>query len=196
MFRRRGLWLVLTAWLVMLTACSASNPQPPVAPPAATSGSQAAPPTNTLPPVALTNTPAPTEVAPTDELPQPTDTIEPTTALASTLAATLTRTPKPRLTVATVRPKQTAAPLTVTYEVVGIKRQPGDEATLVMKVYASGGSGGYRYYHDDVQQPSATFSIPGRCGKPFVHTLKVVSGDGQTAALPYHIGGVCPTPTP
>jgi hypothetical protein len=104
--------------------------------------------------------------------------------------------PKPRLTIATVRPKQTAAPLNVTYEVVGIKRQPGDEAALVMKVYASGGSGGYRYYHDNVQQPNATFSILGRCGKPFVHTLKVVSGDGQTVALPYHIGGVCPTPTP
>jgi hypothetical protein len=84
----------------------------------------------------------------------------------------------------------------VTYEVAQIIRKPGDEATLVLKVYATGGSGGYRYYHDDIQQPNATFNIPGRCGKPFVHTIKVTSGDGQTVALPYHVGGVCPTPTP
>ena len=100
------------------------------------------------------------------------------------------------MTAATVRPRNTATPLSVSYEVVEIKRRPGDEATLVMKVYASGGSGSYRYYHDDIQQPNATFNIPGRCGKPFVHTIKVAAGDGQTVALPYHVNGVCPTPTP
>jgi hypothetical protein len=98
--------------------------------------------------------------------------------------------------VATVRPKQTAAPLAVTYEAAEIKRRPGDEATLILKVYATGGSGGYRYYHDDIQQPGATFSIPGHCDKPFVHTIRVTSGDGQTVAMPYHVGGACPTPTP
>ena len=61
---------------------------------------------------------------------------------------------------------------------------------------AAGGSGGYRYYHDDIQQLSATFNIAGTCGKPFVHTIKVISGDGQMVALPYHVNGVCPTPTP
>jgi hypothetical protein len=100
------------------------------------------------------------------------------------------------LTAATVRPRNTAAPLNVTYEVVEIKRKAGDEATLTLKVRATGGSGGYRYYHDDIQQPGPTFNIAGTCGKPFVHTLKVVSGDGQTVAVPYHVGGVCPTPTP
>jgi hypothetical protein len=100
------------------------------------------------------------------------------------------------VTAATARPRNTGTPLSVTYEVVEIKRKPGDEATLVLRVYAAGGSGGYRYYHDDIQQPNATFNIAGRCGKPFVHTIKVTSGDGQTVALPYHAGGVCPTPTP
>lgn len=186
MFRRHLPWLALvTVLLAMLTACSASNPQPPIAPPTATSGSQAAPPTNTLPPAAPTDTPAPTEIAPSAEPPQPADTAEPT--------ATPTRTPRPRTT---VRPRNTATPLGVSYEVVEIKRQPGDEATLIMKIYATGGSGGYRYYHDDIPQPNATFNIPGRCGKPFVHTVKVTSGDGQTVALPYHVNGVCPTPTP
>lgn len=187
MFRQHLLWLVFAVLLGMAVACSASNPQPQV-PPAATSGSQSAPPTSTLPPAAPTNTPAPpapTEVTPTSEPPQPTDTAEPT--------ATLTQTPKPR---ATARPRNTATPLSVSYNVVEIKRLPGDEATLVLKVYATGGSGGYRYYHDDIQQPTATFNIPGRCGKPFVHTIKVTAGDGQTVAVPYHVNGVCPTPTP
>jgi hypothetical protein len=197
MFRRRLLWLVLAVLPVMATACSTSNPQPPAPPPTATSGSQSVPPTNTLPPAAPTSAPAPTDsptqpaptdIAPTAEPLHPTETPSPT--------ATPARTPRPRLTVATVRPKQTAAPLTVTYEVVEIKRRLGDEATLILKVYATGGSGGYRYYHDDIQQPNATFNIPGRCGKPFVHTIKVISGDGQMVMLPYHVGGVCPTPTP
>jgi hypothetical protein len=87
-------------------------------------------------------------------------------------------------------------PLSVSYDVVEIKRLPGEVATLVLKVIASGGSSPYRYYHDDVQQTSATFNIPGICGKPFVHTIKVASGDGQSLALPYHVAGLCPTPTP
>ena len=126
---------------------------------------------------------------PTVKPPQPTETSAPT--------ATLTRTPRPRATAATARPRNTATTsLALTYEVVEVKRKPGDEAALILKVYASGGSGGYRYYHDDIQQPGANFNIPGRCGKPFVHTIKVTSGDGQSVAVPYHVSGVCPTPTP
>ena len=183
--------LVLVLLLVIASACSPSNPQPQTAPPTATAGAQAAPPTSTLPPGAPTNTPAqpsPTETAPAAEPSQPTETSAPTAAL--------TITPKPRGTVATARPRNTTTPLNVSYQVIEIKRNPGDEATLVLKVSATGGSGGYRYYHDDIRQPGATFNIPGRCGKPFVHTIKVISGDGQTVALPYHEAGVCPTPTP
>ena len=191
MFRRLSRWLAVFALISALAACSAGNPAPQAVPPSATAELQSAPPTSTLPPAAPTGTPAqpvPTEVAPTVEPLQPTATSAPT--------ATLSQTPRPRLTVATVRPRQTAAPLAVNYDVVEIKRLPGDAATLILKVSVTGGSGGYRYYHDDVQQPGATFTIPGRCGKPFVHTIKVVSGDRQTVAVPYHVGGVCPTPTP
>jgi hypothetical protein len=190
MFQRRLLWLTLAVLLVIVGACSSRNP-PPQVPPTATVESQSAPPTNTLPPAAPTDIPAqpaPTNIASTAELPQPNETPTPT--------ATLTRTPRPRGTAATARPRQTATPLNVSYEVSEIKRESGDAAILVLKVYATGGSGGYRYYHDDIQQPNATFNIPGRCGKPFVHTIKVTSGDGQTVALPYHVNGVCPTPTP
>lgn len=189
MFQSRSLWLAVFVLIAIVAACSPGSPLPQTILPAATAGSQPVP-TSTLPPAAPTGTsaqPAPTEIAPTVE-PQATET--------PALTATLTRTPGLRSTVATVRPKQTAAPLAVTYEAAEIKRRPGDEATLILKVYATGGSGGYRYYHDDIQQPGATFSIPGHCDKPFVHTIRVTSGDGQTVAMPYHVGGACPTPTP
>jgi hypothetical protein len=191
MLRRLALLLAVFLLIALATACSSSTPQPQAQPPTATGEPPAAPPTSTLPPAAPTDTPAqptPTETAPTAEPLQPTETSAPT--------ATSTSTSRPRTTVATARPRNTATPLSVSYEVVEIKRLPGDEATLVMKVYATGGSGGYRYYHDDIQQPNATFNIPGRCGKPFVHTIKVISSDGQTVALPYHVSGLCPTPTP
>lgn len=190
MFQGRSLWLAAFVLIAIAAACSPGGPSPQTVPPAATAGSQPVP-TNTLPPAAPTNTPAqlaPTEIAPTVEPPQPTGTSAPT--------ATLTSTPRRRATAATARPRNTATPLTVTYEVVEVKRKSGDEATLILKVYATGGSGGYRYYHDDVLQPGATFNIAGTCGKPFVHTIKVASGDGQTVAVPYHVSGVCPTPTP
>jgi hypothetical protein len=188
MFTRRLLWLVLVVLLVIASACSSSNPQSPAAPPTATAGSPSTVSTATLAPAAPTNTTAPTEFAPTAESPQPTETASPT--------VTPTQTPKPRVSAGTVRPRQTAAPLNVTYQVIEIKRTSDIHATLVLKVIPTGGSGGYRYYHDDIQQPNATFNIAGTCGKPFVHTIKVTSGDGQTVALPYHVNGVCPTPTP
>ncbi len=191
MFRRSSLWLVVFVVMATLVACSSSNPQPQAVPPTATGSSQPVPQpvaTGTLPPVATTNAPTPTEIAPTIEPSPPTETSTPT--------ATPTLTPSPRPPVSTVRPRQTAAPLNVSYEVVEIKRGLDDQAILVLKVIATGGSGGYRYYHDDIQQSGATFNIAGTCGKPFVHTIKVTSGDGQTVALPYLVPGVCPTPTP
>ncbi len=191
MFQGRSVWLAAFALMALAAACSPGGPPPQTVLPVATGSPQSTPPTSTLAPVAPTQSstePAPAEIAPTIEPLQLTGTSAPT--------ATFAGTPRPRSTAATVRPRNTAAPLNVTYEVVEIKRKPGDEATLILKVYATGGSGGYRYYHDDIPQPGATFSIDGTCGKPFVHTIKVMSGDGQTVALPYHVGGVCPTPTP
>jgi cytoskeletal protein RodZ len=188
MFRRLALWLTMFLLIAMAAACSSTTPAPQAAPPTATAGSPSTSPTATLAPAAPTNTATSAELAPTAEPPQPTET--------STSTATFTPTPKPRVPAGTVRPKQTAAPLSVTYQVIEIKRVSDIQAALVLKVIATGGSGGYRYYHDDIQQPSATFNIAGTCGKPFVHTIKVISGDGQTVALPYHVNGVCPTPTP
>lgn len=140
----------------------------------------------------------------------PTDTATPT--LAFTLIPTLipastatvlipTHTPihtsKPRLITATATRKPVSAgPLTINYETVGIKRGLDNQSVLTFKVVAAGGAGGYNYYHDDQKQAGAIFAVPGICGYPFVHTIKVTSADGQTATLPYFINGLCPSSTP
>ncbi len=186
MSRQRLMGLVLLVLITTSPACSFNRTETPLAPPTVTSGPQA-PPTQTLPATIPPAAPAQPTLPPT-ESPTPTETPAPT--------ATLTPTLKPRLPVVTLRPGQTTGPLTVNYEVVEIKREPGDQATLVLKVIATGGGGGYRYYHDDVQQAGATFNVAGRCGKPFVHTIKVTSASGQAVSLSYFVGGVCPTPTP
>lgn len=184
MFRQRSIWILWLLLSMVSAACSSGGPSPQAAPPTATSAAQptvAPPPASaTLPPLAPTNS--------------PTELLSPTGPAAST--ATATQTPKPRGPVATVRPRVTAAPLAVSYEVVEIKREQGEQATLMLKVNATGGGGGYRYYHDDIAQPGALFKVAGVCGKPFVHTIKVSAADGETVSLPYHVGGVCPTPTP
>jgi hypothetical protein len=84
----------------------------------------------------------------------------------------------------------------INYEVLDIKRNPGNQAVVTLHVIATGGGGGYKYYHDDVLQPSATFEVIGTCGSPLNHTIKVTSADGQSAALAYFVRPNCPTPTP
>jgi hypothetical protein len=192
MFRQHSIWSSVFFLIAVSVACSSGGPSPQAAPPTATAGVQ---PSATLPPISATSTPlAPTDrptdlpTEPSTEPPPPPDTATPT--------VTVTPTPKPRLRVATVRPRVTAAPLTISYEVVEIKRDQGEQATLMLKVNATGGGGGYRYYHDDVALPGALFKVAGVCGKPFVHTIKVSAANGETVSLPYHVSGVCPTPTP
>ena len=158
MFRPRSIWLIGLFLIAVLAACSSGGPNPQAAPPTATAGAQ---PTATLPPVSPTQTPLVPIDPPTDlptEQPLSPETITPT--------ATATPTPKPRLPV-TVRPRVTAAPLAVSYDVVEIKREQGEQATLMLKVNATGGGGAYRYYHDDSVQPGALFKVAGVCGKPF-----------------------------
>jgi len=179
MFRQCSIGFIVLFLSAVSVACSSGRPIPQAAPPTATVGVQ---PTVTLPPVSTTLPP----LAPTDSS---AESLPPTAPAAPT--ATATQTPTLRLP-ATI----TAAPLAVSYEVVEIKREPGEQATLMLKVNATGGGGGYRYYHDDIAQPGALFKVAGMCGKPFVHTIKVSAVNGETVSLPYHVGGLCPTPTP
>jgi hypothetical protein len=201
MSRRFTLMLALSCLIFTGLACSLSGPETTPA---------AIEPTLT-PPVAASPTTQPTAIPPTKvqiEIPTamptvagevlPTDTLtpSPTSTGTPTLTATPTNTLKPKPATATPTKKPASAgPLTINYERIDIKRNPGDQAVLTLKVIATGGAGSYIYYHDDQKQAGATFDVLGGCGKPFVHTLKVTSADGQTATLPYFIAGQCPAPT-
>lgn len=182
-----GLSLLIGASL----ACSiGGDPVPaPTAEPAAT---PTATPTNIPPTKVQIAVPAAVPTVAGEVL--PTDTATPTLTLTATVL-TPPRTSKPRPATATKRPVSTG-PLTINYEAVGINRGPDSQSVLTLKVIATGGAGGYTYYNDDQKQAGATFDVPGSCGHPFVHTLKVTSADGQTATLPYFVGGQCPSPTP
>ena len=202
MSRRFTMLLALGGLLLTTLACSLAGPE--AAPPPVESAPS---PTVGAPTVAA---PAaqPSAVPPTQvqvEIPTavptvagevlPTDTATSTTTPTST--ATATATPKPQQVTATPTKKPASAgPLTVEYQAVEIKRNPNNQAVMTLKVTARGGGGGYVYYHDDQKQAGATFDVLGSCGRPFVHTIKVTSADGQTATAQYFIAGDCPTPTP
>ncbi|MBI5564881.1 MAG: hypothetical protein HY870_08305 [Chloroflexi bacterium] len=201
MSRRFTLIFALSCLIFTGLACSLGGPEavPTPAQPAPTSTTAApdAQPT-AIPPTKVQieiPTAAPTvagEVLPTDTA---TPSATPSPTPTSTVTATATRKPQSATATATRKPTN-AGPLTIGYERVSIKRNPNNQAVLTLKVNASGGGGGYIYYHDDQKQAGATFDVLGSCGKPLVHTIKVTSADGQSAALPYFIAGECPTPTP
>ena len=145
--------------------------------------------------VAVTDTPTPTGTAPLTNAatPTPTDTSTPTPT--ATTGPTKTAT-KPKPTTSVPKPTATNAPLSINYEVQNTKRNPGNQAVITLHVIATGGSGGYKYYNDDVLQPGATFEVPGTCGSPLTHTLKVTSADGQSVSKLYFEQANCPTSTP
>lgn len=197
MSRRFTLLLVLGGLILTTLACSLAGPEaapPPVkSAPSPTVAAPTAQPT-ALPPTQVQieiPTAAPTvagEVLPTDTA---------TSTATPTVTATATSTPKPSQATATPTKKPAnAGPLTVEYQAVEIKRNPNNQAVMTLKVTARGGGGGYVYYHDDQKQAGATFDVLGSCGRPFTHTIKVTSADGQTAIAKYFIAGDCPTPTP
>lgn len=187
MAKHTFLSIVLIGLIVLGVACTTDVPSQPI--PTATLSeampSEAAP----------TNAPANSEASATPTLPATvTQTSIPAATLIPINPAAPTATKRP--TVLTTRKPTSSGPLAFTYDVIGIRRLPDNSAIMTLRVNAAGGSGRYTYYHDDSKQAGATFDVPGHCGKPFVHTLKVTSTDGQSVAQPYFINGVCPTPTP
>jgi len=185
-------------------ACALANSatDTPVPPPTGTATPQ---PTNTQPVVAtfgptvqvvtntsvitvsVTDTPTGTASLTNADTPTPTNTPTPTATLGPT---------KPKPTTSVSKPAATNAPLSINYEVLSTKRNPGNQAVLTLHVIATGGSGSYQYYNDNVLQPGATFEVPGTCGSPLTHTLKVTSADGQSVSKIYFEQANCPTSTP
>ena len=201
MSRRFTLVFALSCLIVTGLACSLAGPEAAPAPvqPAATP-TTAAPATTqpaAVPPTKVqieVPTAMPTvagEVLPTDTA---TASPTPTSTATATATATATQKPKPATATPTKKPANTG-PLTMRYEFVTIKRNPGDQAVLTIKVIATGGGGGYVYYHDNQKQTGATFDVLGTCGKPFVHSIRVTSADGQSVAESYFKAGDCPPPT-
>ena len=203
MSRRFTLILALSCLIFTGLACALSGPEstpaavaPTLTPPAAapaTTQPAAVPPTKVQIEIPTAMPTVAGEVVPTDTFtPTPTSTSTGTPTVTATPTSTVK--PKPATATPTKIPVSTG-PLTIAREIVTIKRNPGDQAVLTLKVIATGGAGGYVYYNDDQKQAGAIFDVPGSCGRPFVHTIKVTSADGQTATLPYFIAGQCPAPT-
>lgn len=183
MSRRLSLSIGLVMLIVASMACSFAGTaaEPTAVPP--TTAPPSPPPINTLPAVATFPPIAPPTVA--GEV-LPTDTTTPTAT------PTATETPQPSTGATAKPPVASSGPLSVRYEVVKIKRNPDDQAIMTLRVIATGGGGGYRYFHDNIKQAGATFDVLGRCGKPFVHTIKVTSASGESVAVPYFEAGTCP----
>ncbi len=202
MSRRFTLVFSLGWFVFTLLACSIGAPENVPADVSTASPATTAPPVEpTAPPPTKVQIEVPTAI-PTiagEVLPTDTATLPPTVTTTSTPTATSTKRPvastsKPPAVTVTKKPG-TVEPLSVHYE-YSVKRNPGDQAVLTLKVIATGGGGGYAYYNDDQKQAGATFDVAGSCGKPFVHTLKVTSASGQVYTEGYFIGGLCPSPTP
>jgi hypothetical protein len=201
MSRRFTLIFALSCLIFTGLACSLAGPEAAPAPAQPTPTPTTAAPATTQP-AAIPPTKVQIEVPtamPTiagEVLPTDTATASPTPTSTATATATATATQKPKPATATPTKKPVSAgPLAIAYEVVAIKRNPDNQAVMTLKVIATGGAGGYTYYHDDQKQAGATFDVLGSCGKPFVHTLKVTSADGQTVAVSYFKAGDCPPPT-
>lgn len=108
---------------------------------------------------------------------------QPTITLRSTITTTLT------LTV------ERGGPLALRY---AIRWRLSDEdpslAIATITLLASGGSGDYTYYHDDLRQSGPVFTFRWRVCNPKPGSFRVDSSDGQSARLDYFERPPCPNP--
>jgi LysM repeat protein len=74
--------------------------------------------------------------------------------------------------------------------------RPPNGAIGYVQVNITGGIAPYTIYHDEVPQFSNPMGILTECGGQMVHTVRVVSADGQSVTQGYFFGPVnCPEPT-
>lgn len=194
-----GYWLVL--WWGLALACNA-----PVGPAVATP--PPIPPTLTVTatiPVELTRgapatAPVLTPAAISSATTLPTSTpIRPT--LAPTLAPTVTPRVQPTVPAAgpsrTPTAQATIGPLTFGWEITW-RLDPANplQAIAHVAIYPQGGNGFYTYYHDDLPAPGPVFEYQWAICRGNPGSLRVDSGDGQTAHVNYYENPPCPTPTP
>jgi hypothetical protein len=140
--------------------------------------------------------------------PEDSATTRPTfTPIQPTLAATVTPSGTPLL-LPTLRPTRSpvpaqtvistvSGPLSFSYE-ISWRLSPDDpmEAIATVKIFASGGGGGYTYFRDGFEVEGSTFEYLWRVCKGNPGTLTVNSADGQSLSQTYFEDPPCPTPTP
>lgn len=178
-------------------ACNAVNVgvSATLPPPPAARTRDAAPPTDVPPTATATvplaeRTPLPTftpRVATRDPNATPTPTPDATASPTPTVTIGATATPTPTETAVS------SGPLTLSYSLNWslVRDEPGN-ALGTMTLFAGGGSGGYRYYHDDLLQsgPSFTFRWATCRNKP--GSVRVDSADGQSVRINYFEAAPCP----
>jgi len=138
-------------------------------------------------------------------LPTFTPISQPTLAPTQIPTHTPTRRPAPTSVPATPVPVTPAdtGPLSFSYS-VSWRLKPGDpgRAIATVAVEATGGGGGYVYWVDQERFDNPVFELERAACRPMVHTLTVVSADGQSRSteedsiLPFYYEAPCPTPTP
>jgi len=199
-------WLLLPLlWLLVSLACNAPVGRQPTVEPPPTPGL-----TVTAVPIAP---PADPSVAPATipilttaivpEEPEATPALLPTfTPIAGpTLAATPTATTASATTSpATPRPASSptsAGPLDFSYSISWqLTASNPFMAVARVTIQATGGSGVYTYYHDDILQSGATFQYNWAACQGNPGSLRVDSSDGQSVRKNYFETPPCPTPTP
>jgi hypothetical protein len=204
-------WLFLPLlWLLVSLACNAPVGQEPAVEP---------PPTPSLTVTAVPSTPPadPSEAPATipilltaimPEEPEATPALLPTftpiagptlaatpTATTASAAPTSPATPRPGSSPTT--PPAASGPLDFSYN-ISWQLTAGNPFVAVARVtiQATGGSGVYTYYHDDILQSGPTFEYNWAACRGNPGSLKVDSSDGQSVRKNYFENPPCPTPTP
>ena len=210
--RRIGLSGILLG-LFLALACNAPFAEPTVlAPPTVVDAEPSSPTltaTATAESTVLATAPAgsdetaPAETAPADTAtPRPTFTPIQQPTLANSPTALPSNTPRPTSTTRSATATATTAagsggPLTLDYQ-VSWSLSPTDpfKAIASVTLTASGGSGVYTFYHDDLLVDGPVFTYEwGACrGNP--GSFRVDSTDGQSVRINYFENPPCPTPTP
>jgi hypothetical protein len=213
LFRFSRAWMGLPLlWLLAALACNAPiarepAPQPPLLPTATPTTmivSSPLPPSETPPapatiPILQTATPLQEEATGTAApLPTFTPIAQPTLAATKEPTNTATAAAQP----ATPRPTNTPTPasrgpLDFSYSIAWrLTAENPFMAVARVTIQATGGSGVYTYFHDDIQRSGPTFEYNWAACQGNPGSFRVDSSDGQSVRKSYFETAPCPTPTP
>jgi hypothetical protein len=118
-----------------------------------------------------------------------------TATATATATATQTTTATATLT-ATLSGSATIGPLVISnVQVINVRRdatQPNG-AIATVQIFFGGGRGPFQFFDENLPKPGNPFEVDTTCGASLVHTARVTSADGQSAAQPYFATVNCPS---